>query len=334
MRVCSAICLLVYSYSFSFGQELTVIFKSKESNVPVKAILREDSLYFRQPNFWFPIANNTFWAIEKFGIKYRYDFANNTLQKINRQFNIPKKELMNNDFSPQYAHNFYFYNNIIAWRAKSTTNANEVVRYIDLSNNMGDENIFAIPAKLRNLHPIIIDTNRLLIDNYILHVNGQIDTLTMQAVGNLSGDDRIYMSYEAFFVDRFYKNLQMPSGQNNALYFFQIVNGKVVRSTLNIDNWQDWRIECIYGASALLSSKTKPYKFVLWKPEKVVDIELDSAIFNMKKVIALPKERSDQSAPPSDLQFAHMVSMTATEAYFFFFDDGITIYKISLADFK
>lgn len=244
--------------------------------------------------------------------------------------------LLNYDYTGGIGHNFYFANGIICWLTKPSSETTLVLRTVDIRKNRSKETLFVLPKQFQGTRPIIIDTCRLLYQNFVLDSNGKIDTLQIDEDTTFPFEsDKIFMRRNGFMIDKYsdQENPKYSMTGTNPIDYNQILNGKMVTKKVacNQENMGNYRVETNQGDVWLLSHKIYPEKFMLYDIEAnaCFPFLLDKTIFKLENLSPIEPIISTESAPGQDVKFSYFTSMTKDNIYIYTIKDGIKLYKIS-----
>jgi hypothetical protein len=332
--------LFLFSLSIFFhhckSQQLVSVVKIYDSRIESYIAKNKDTdpeFFNSKKRFWIQNSCYSILGIEGLGIKYIYDFEKKELKRLNGLFDVSKKMKLKYDFTGAIGSNFYFDGSKIGWLT-SVANLTSL-RVVDVERNSRSEKIFNIPQSLQEIDPIIIDTTCLLLNNFILYENGEIDTLKVGLTTTFPSEgDKIFMRRHAFMIDKYFgqKNPNATATKTNPIDFNkiegnQLITQKIIAPNINTENY---RIECGHSNVWLLSHKSSPEKFFLFDTQSsaTYPFELDKNIFKVDSFSLAQPVQSSETAPGRDVMFSYMSSMNEKHIYLYVIKNGITLYRI------
>lgn len=295
-----------------------------------------DPVFFSSKRFWLQYESYSVLGNEESGIKYIYNFENRSLMSIEGLFKEPRAMLLNHDYTGGIGHNFYFDNSIICWLAKSGNQGTVVLRVVDIKKNSNQEIVFNVPKQFLSIDPIIIDTNKLLYNKYVLNSNSKVDTLQIDNNTTFPHDgDKIFMRKNGFMIDKYFdqEDPKFTLTKTNPIDYNYIDNNRLVTQKVILTNVISgkYKIETNSGSVWLLSHKVNPNKFLLYESEtdKTYPFTLDDSIFNLDNLSIIEPVISTETAPGLDIKFSYLTSMTEHNIYIYIIKNGIKLYKVS-----
>jgi hypothetical protein len=339
MRLLTFFTLLSFCLSCQ-GQPLVLkadkIYDSRVESYITKNRDIDPDFFNSKDDFWIQTASHSVLGLDKFGIKYTYNFDTKTLKRIEGVFEVPRRMNLKHDFTGAIGFNFYFDETVIGWLTKSTSASLLILRYVDIEQNFRQEVIFNIPKSLQDIEPVIVDTVQLLFNNYLLDRNGKIDTLKVDRSTTLPGEgDKIFMRKHAFMIDKYFeqKNPNADMTKTNPIDYNRIEGNRLVtQKVLSTDiKTINYRVETNYGDIWLLSHKSNPESFCLYNAQNgsTYPFKLDNTIFNLNNLSLAEIVPSSETTPGQDVTFSYMTSMTNECIYIYLIKNGIALYKVS-----
>ncbi|HEU5290039.1 MAG TPA: hypothetical protein VFU05_05295 [Cyclobacteriaceae bacterium] len=340
MRFILCFCSLLNFWNSCSSQKQPIsvekIYDSKIQNYVAKYRNADPAFFNNEKDFWVQYSSWSVLGIDDFGIKYVYDFEKEDLIRVNGLYETPKKMILKYDFTGAIGFNFYFDETRIGWLTLGPSMTSTTLRVVDIEASTKDEKTFNVPHSLLEIEPIIVNTTSLLFNNYLLHVDGRIDTLKVDKTTTFPADgDKVFMHKNAFMIDKYsgQKNPNVDASKTNPIDFNQIEGNRLTTRAITSPNGktQNYRIECGYRNVWLLSHKSNPEKFCLYdtKSDKLHPFELDKKIFNLDNLSLADPVSSDETSPGRDVIFSYFASMNADNLYIYVIKNGIEIYKVS-----
>lgn len=290
--------------------------------------------------FSFVINGKDFFCTKTNGLVYLFDMGQERVIE-NR---LP---LLNDGYTEPT--DYYVDRNVIAWEKRqgkvTAQDSVYVLKYYDYKTNTGKEKAFILPkGKLMQASPVIIDTNRIMIDRVIFYDNKRTpDTLNIEERKiEPRTEGRTFMRKNMYITDNCFEALERCSKKFHGLSFTKIEGNRMVTYDLDPKNVSvpinTYRIEADYGSLLLMSSKIDPHKFLLYHIDKhfAYPFELDKEIFNLNRLVAKKESATgDEEFAPNEVRFNYSCSMDEQNIFIgAAFKPGNSIKTYKVSDYK
>jgi hypothetical protein len=274
--------------------------------------------------FKFTIGNKSFFCTKANGLVYVFD--------LNEERVIENSNpLLNDGYTEPFQ--YYLDENIIAWPKRQGKQHSHdsifTLKIYNHGNNTMKENIFLLPRGNGHSDPIVIDTNKILVDNLLFYSDkNSIDTLNVsERKKQVHADDHTFMRQNVYISDACYEATERCQKEFHGLSFTKILgNGKIVTADLLPKNISipinTYRIEAVYADVLLMSSKIEPDKFLLYDMDThfVYPVQLDNNVFNLNNLAvnnldSNSHEGSNDEFAPNEVNFTFSCSMDNKNLY-------------------
>jgi hypothetical protein len=302
----------------------------------VATIRKADPEFFGNKVIWIPFQDKSLLGTEGGGFRYCYNFETKTLETINQSFADQRKMILKLDFTGALAHNFFFDNNIIAWLSKGIEKDQLFLRTFDYGRKSLSEKKFIVPVELlghESQYPIMLDTNKILIERYLIYDNENIDTVSLTNRSFLPAPgDKIFMRKNGFVSDKYFQQQNPNNRSNSPIDLNLIVNEELVTEKLGAiaNDLSKYRVECGFEDIWFFSHKSFPDQFLLIdvKTKKKLFFSLDKSIFNLDNLSVVEPTPSSETSPGINVKFSYLASMNEKNIYIFLIKDGIKLYRV------
>lgn len=271
--------------------------------------------------FTFQLHGKDFFCTKTNGLVYFFDMGHEKV--IAESF-----ALLNDGYTD--IDEYYVDKSVIAW-AKNVGKRNSqdsiyTLTLYDYKKNNGKEKSFILPkGKLLQSYPVILDTNKILIDNLIFYSDRRsadtLDTKARKVEARTEG--RTFMRRNMYITDNCFEAKDRCS--KDGLSFTKIEGKRMITYALDPKNnsipINTYRIEADFENLIFMSSKLEPNKFLIYDMNKhhVYPFQLNSDIFNLNRLVGKKAEHqigdgNDEFAP-NEVEFSYSCSMDDKNIY-------------------